>query len=186
MVRGRGFRRGAGASGLLWALAAVVAVAGAPRAQMPELPPWSSSSAARQQALATDDFVAPSAIVFPRANGGTCRRDLVGSLVPGWAPSAIGLETAGAVVAGDIGRDMDALDHRCVGQVLEHAPTGRTVTWENPERGTVYRVTATRTVDIGAGRFCREYRTVAILAGTSAQALGTACRAATGAWQAVN
>jgi surface antigen len=80
---------------------------------------------------------------------------------------------------------MDDLDHRCVGEVLEHAPTGAPVSWRSPERGTVYRVTATRTYDIGAGRYCREYRTVATEAGGSEETTGAACRSLAGDWRAV-
>jgi surface antigen len=167
-------------AGLLLALA-IVGGGTAVRAQSAiELPPW-AAPAARQQALADDDFVAPSAIVFPHRDAGTCRRELVGSLA---GAAAVGA-AAGTVMAGGIGRGMDDLDHRCVGEVLEHAPTGAPVSWRSPERGTVYRVTATRTYDIGAGRYCREYRTVATEAGGSEETSGAACRSLAGDWRAV-
>jgi surface antigen len=199
-------------------LVSVLVGAGAAMAQSSgaDRPPWTRgpiagdaapTSASRQQAMATDGFVPVSAIVFPDAGPGTCRRELVGSLVEADAlgaydparatgtrgnsasdlgrRAAIGPDAVELFVAGDVGRAMDRLDHRCVGQVLEHVPNGRAVTWRNPELGTSFRITATRTYEVGGGRYCRDYAASAVIADDTNQVQGAACRSTGGDWRHV-
>jgi surface antigen len=132
-----------------------------------------------------DDFVPANAILFPRVDLGVCHREVLGSLVGGGAqrPAIASGSGSGALVGGGLGRAMDRLDHACVGQVLEHAPTGRAVAWRSPDRGAAFRVTAIRTYEAAAGRFCREFRTTATVAGRIQHVYGTACRQPDGAWR---
>jgi surface antigen len=163
-----------------------------------EPPPWAAERGVEarpaaptaqqaRRAADADDFVPASAIMFPRIDLGVCHREVLGSLVAGAGARPVAAGPAAApLVGGAIGRSMDRLDHGCVGQVLEHAPTGRAVGWRNPERSAAYRVTALRTYEIAAGQHCREFRATATLAGRAEHAYGTACRQPGGDWRAVD
>jgi surface antigen len=132
---------------------------------------------------------------------GTCDRKLLGGALGGAAGGLLASEVAegserlvavtggtvlGALIGGSIGRSMDQLDHRCVGQILEHAPSDEAVAWKNPDTESSYTVTAARTYQNGDDRYCREYQTTATVGGKSQQAYGTACRQPDGSWQIVD
>jgi hypothetical protein len=78
---------------------------------------------------------------------------------------------------------MDPADHACMDRTLEHAPTGQTVAWRNPDNGTQYRVTPTQTYQGDGGRPCRVYTTQAVIDGKDQQVEGTACRQPDGSWK---
>jgi len=128
---------------------------------------------------------------------GTCNREAVGAVLGGVVGGALGSQVgkgdgrklatvAGAVigvlVGRDIGRRMDEGDQACTGQVLERVADQDTVAWRNPDTGTEYRVTPTRTYEAGE-RFCREYRTEATVGGQRQTVYGTACRNPDGSWE---
>jgi surface antigen len=130
----------------------------------------------------------------------TCNRDLIGGVLGGAAGGLLGSQIGkgtgntiatiggvviGALVGGTIGGQMDAADFACVGQALEYAPSSRAVTWNNPDQGAAYQVTPMRTFQV-QGRQCREYQTVATIAGRTQQVHGTACRQPDGSWQITN
>lgn len=132
---------------------------------------------------------------------GHCNRELLGQVLGGAAGAAIGSQIGGGsgqtaatiggailgvLIGGDIGRQMDSVDQRCVGQVLEHAPSGQTVAWENPDEGARYTVQPTNTFQRGDGRYCREYITEATVGGRTEQVYGTACRQPDGDWEIVS
>ena len=142
----------------------------------------------------------PAVLVrVPEVGLGQCNRDVIGAILGGTVGAAAGsrigkgdgriLATVGGaiigvLVGGNIGRAMDQVDQNCVGQVLERAPTGKTVIWKNPDQGE-YRVTPTRTYQTNNGSYCREYQTKIYIGGKLENAHGTACRQADGTWKKV-
>lgn len=132
---------------------------------------------------------------------GRCNRQLLGSLLGGatgaLAGSHIGQGSGqdaaivggtiiGVLVGGSIGRSMDQLDQSCIGQILEHGPSDKTVQWQNPDTGAAYEVTPAGTYQEPQGRYCREYQTTATVGGKTERMYGTACRQADGSWQLVS
>ena len=98
-----------------------------------------------------------------------------------WAAAAGTL--IGALVGSNIGRQLDELDRHRAGQTLETARTGSSREWVNPDSGTEYTVTPTRTYDSGYGTPCREFTMDAEVGGRTEQVYGTACRQADGSWK---
>lgn len=88
----------------------------------------------------------------------------------------------GAVLGGKIGQYMDKQDQQRMQGALENAPTGKTVSWKNPDSGNQYRVTPTRTYYRNE-QPCREYTTYANIGGRQEQIYGKACRQADGSWK---
>ena len=143
--------------------------------------------------------VAPADLVeLPDSGTGNCNRETLGTVLGAAAGAAAGTQIGsgsgqilatiggtiiGALVGGNIGRAMDQVDQHCVGQVLERAPTGQSVGWQNPDQGGQYQVTPTRTYQTSSGQYCREYQTRIVIAGKVENAYGSACRQADGSWQ---
>ncbi len=98
-----------------------------------------------------------------------------------WAAAAGTL--IGALAGAHVGRQLDELDRYHAGRTLETAPTGATKEWVNPDSGTAYSVTPTRTYDSGHGTPCREFTMDADIGGQTEQVYGTACRQADGSWK---
>lgn len=88
----------------------------------------------------------------------------------------------GAVVGGNVGASMKEADRRRSQQALETTPTLTPVTWRNPDSGTSYRITPTRTYQTAGGQPCRDYSTWAFVDGYEEEIKGTACRVADGTW----
>lgn len=131
---------------------------------------------------------------------GRCNREQVGAVLggalggiagsnvgkgTGRTAAIIGGTVIGVLVGGSIGRAMDDLDQACIGQVLEHAPSGERVRWVDPDKKTTYDVVPTDTWEDTSGRYCREYQTTATVGGKSQQVYGTACRQPDGSWEIV-
>jgi len=91
----------------------------------------------------------------------------------------------GGFIGGNIGRQMDEADRARAGQILESTPTNQTGSWQNPDSGTSYSVTPTRTYYQDT-KPCREYTTEAWIDGRTETVYGTACRQADGSWVAAN
>lgn len=91
----------------------------------------------------------------------------------------------GGYVGGNIGQGMDELDRYRTHGALETSPTGKSVAWQNPDSGTHYNVTPTRTYETDTGP-CRDYTTEAIIDGRPEVLHGTACRQSDGTWYAMN
>ncbi len=89
----------------------------------------------------------------------------------------------GALVGSHIGTQLDELDRYRTGQILETTRTGNSQEWVNPDSGTEYRVTSTRTYDSGLGAPCREFTLDALVGGSAEQVYGTACRQNDGSWK---
>jgi surface antigen len=160
-------------------------------------PPWAPAHGYRRKHdRGRVAYVAPYGI-----SRGICDRTLLGAAVGGTAGGLIASEVShgkhrpaaiaggallGILLGGSIGNAIDQLDERCVGQVLEHGPSERTVVWTNPDHHTAYQVTPTRTWEEEDGRYCREYTTTVRIDGRPQQAWGRACRQPDGSWERVS
>lgn len=91
----------------------------------------------------------------------------------------------GAVLGGRIGQYMDKQDQLAVQRALENSPTGKSVSWKNPDSGNQYRVTPTRTY-YHDEQPCREYTTYATIGNKTEQIHGKACRKPDGTWHVVS
>lgn len=91
----------------------------------------------------------------------------------------------GAAVGRSVGQHMDEQDRARTAQAMENNPTGKTTSWTNPDTGTDYAVTPTRTYDSG-GQPCREFTMNAEVEGDPDQITGTACRQPNGDWKIVS
>lgn len=123
---------------------------------------------------------------------GTLTGGVVGGLIgsqfgggSGKVAAAVGGSMIGAVIGNSIGRTMDDVDRMKMQRALETAPTGRAVSWKNPDNGNRYTVKPTKTY-YKAKQPCREYITTASIGGKRQQIYGKACRQADGAWKVVN
>lgn len=113
---------------------------------------------------------------------------LLGSQFGGGAgkvAAAAGGALLGAYLGGRIGQYMDRQDKLEMQRALETAPTGKSVSWKNPDSGNRYSVKPTRTY-YQKEQPCREYITHAVIGGKKEQIYGRACRQADGAWRVVN
>jgi surface antigen len=90
----------------------------------------------------------------------------------------------GGLIGSNIGRSMDELDHYRANQALENTHTDYTSSWENPDSGSRYAVTPTRTYE-SDGTPCREYTTEAWIDGEEETLRGTACRQPDGTWRTI-
>lgn len=164
-------------------------------------PPWAPAHGYRRHA-GTPAHVEGGVYAAPfQIDLGRCNRGTLGAVLGGAAGGVLGSKVGdgrgrdaaviggtilGVIVGQRIGRWMDDLDAACVGQVLEHAPTGRPVEWVNPDNGVVYQVTPTQTYQGGDDRYCREFRTEAQIGGRNEQLYATACRQPDGSWERVS
>jgi len=103
----------------------------------------------------------------------------------GKVAAAAGGALLGAYLGGNIGRTMDKVDRMKMQNALESAPTGKPVSWKNPDNGNRYTVTPTKTY-YHSSQPCREYHTTAVIGGKREQIYGKACRQADGSWKVVN
>ena len=89
---------------------------------------------------------------------------------------------AGAMIGRHIGETMDEVDRQNTAIVLNDARTGEATSWVNPDTGSRYTVTPTRTFERSDGP-CREFRLDARVGDTENQEVyGTACLQADGSW----
>lgn len=93
---------------------------------------------------------------------------------------------AGAIIGGAIGKNMDDTDKLKMNRALDNNPVGKPAYWHNAQTGAAYEVVPVKNVSVGGNEYCREYRTVANIAGKKQQMYGTACRQPDGTWQAVS
>lgn len=99
--------------------------------------------------------------------------------------AAAGGAIIGAYLGGKIGQTMDRQDRMEMQRALETAPTGKDVSWSNPDNGNRYTIKSTRTY-YNNEQPCREYITHAVIGGRNQQIYGKACRQADGSWQVAN
>ena len=91
----------------------------------------------------------------------------------------------GGYLGGQVGRRMDESDRRQAGLALDSTPTHQSSSWQNPDTGSRYAVTPTRTFYTD-DQPCREYTTEAWIDGYRETVYGTACRQTDGTWLASN
>ncbi|MGL5742758.1 MAG: RT0821/Lpp0805 family surface protein [Legionella sp.] len=126
-------------------------------------------------------------------NVGTISGGVIGGLIGsqfGGGPAAkmaaaAGGALVGAYLGGKIGKYMDKVDRMEMQRALETAPTGRPVSWSNPDTGYRYTVQPTRTY-YRERLPCREYTTKAIIDGRTEIIRGSACRQPDGTWHVVH
>lgn len=94
----------------------------------------------------------------------------------------IGGGLLGAVLGGEVAKSMDRSDNAEAQSALETTPTGRTVSWTNPDSGSSYNMVPTRTYKSNTGRDCRDYTMWVFIDGFEEEAQGTACRTPDGTW----
>lgn len=123
---------------------------------------------------------------------GTVTGGVVGGLLgsqfggnSGKVAAAAGGALLGAFLGGKIGQYMDRQDRMEMQRALETAPTGKAVSWKNPDTGNQYTVKPTRTY-YSNQQPCREYVTRAMIGGKSEQIYGKACRQADGSWRVIS
>jgi surface antigen len=90
---------------------------------------------------------------------------------------------AGAYLGGAVGKNMDETDRLKMNHALESNSIGQPAYWRNTNTGTNYEVTPTRNLTVSGNPYCREYRTIAYIAGKRQQMYGTACRRPDGSWE---
>ena len=96
---------------------------------------------------------------------------------------------AGAFIGGAIGHSMDQVDQMRMQKVMEKTPTNTTTKWRNPDTGSTYRVTPTKTYKQkyrGEDRDCRRYVMKAYIDGKEQNVHGKACRMDDGTWKTVS
>jgi len=132
------------------------------------------------------------AVQGPQEQGGVIIGSIVGGVLGAQVGGGSGRTAAtilgavvGAAVGGNIGRHMDDSDRLKTAYVLEGVRTSVPSSWVNPDTGTQYTVTPTRTYDTATGP-CREYTVQATIGGRPETVYGTACRQPDGSWKAVN
>jgi surface antigen len=132
--------------------------------------------------------------------GRRCKREALGAVLGGVVGGVAGAELGkgehrdaatvagaliGVLVGRAIGRSLDQADRYCTGQTLEYGQDHQAVEWQDPDARASYRVTPVNTYQSRDGRYCREYRARATIAGESQQSYGTACRQEDGSWEIV-
>ncbi len=122
--------------------------------------------------------------------------EIIGGVVGGVLGSQIGggrgqtIATIAGTIAGSmigrrIGEGMDESDRLNTAAALRDSRTGQGATWVNPDNGTRYTVTPTRTFE-NSGAPCREFRVDANVGGEPNQEVnGTACLQSDGSWMIV-
>jgi surface antigen len=92
----------------------------------------------------------------------------------------------GALLGGLAGNLLDQRDKRLAAEAqqraLETAPSGKSVSWTNPDTGNSGAVTPVRTFQSG-GAYCREFQNTVTIGGNQEKAYGTACRQPDGSWR---
>ena len=128
---------------------------------------------------------------------GGCNRDEIGAVLGGIAGGVVGSQVGkgddrpvaivlgtviGAVIGAEIGRRMDDRDRSCVGQALELAGSGQTVSWTNTQSRVAYQLTplgANERRDDG----CRTFKLVAHGGFGLSEGRTTACVDDSGVWR---
>lgn len=114
---------------------------------------------------------------------------LLGSTIGGGSGKILAVAAgtiAGAIIGGAIGKNMDENDKMRMNRALENNSVGQPAYWHNSNTDANYEVVPVKNVTYQGNSYCREYRTVATIAGKKQHMYGTACRQPDGTWQAVS
>ena len=105
------------------------------------------------------------------------------------ASTAVGT-LLGAVIGSEIGKSLDRADQiameRSTQKALETSPSGKTLTWSNPDTGNSGTITPNNVHRNSAEQYCREYQQTVNIGNKTETAYGTACRQKAGSWKIVN
>jgi len=95
----------------------------------------------------------------------------------------------GSMVGSEIGKALDEQDRmrmaRARQQALEHYPSGRSSTWQNPDTGHRGAVTPQPAYQNDRGQYCREFTQEIEIGGEVQEGYGTACRQPDGSWKII-
>ena len=119
------------------------------------------------------------------AVGGAVVGGVVGSTIGGGTGRTVAIVAGtigGALLGSHIGKRMDEADRLKAAQALESTPTGQASSWKNPDTGSQYTITPTRTYEANAAP-CRDFTVNAQIDGKPETVKGTACRQADGSWK---
>jgi surface antigen len=112
---------------------------------------------------------------------------LIAAAAGGGTAGIIGGVLLGGLLGGAIGNALDQRDKQLAAQnaqnTFEHARTGETSTWQNPDSGHSGSITPTNTFQNASGQYCREYQQTITVGGEKHQGYGTACRQPDGSWK---
>lgn len=124
------------------------------------------------------------------AVGGGALGGLIAGAAGGSAGTIVASTLGGIIVGGVIGKLLDDRDKRLAAEAsqnaLETAPSGRSVTWRNPDNEHSGAVTPVKTYQTPSGTYCREYEQIVTVDGKREKVYGTACRQPDGSWRNVN
>ncbi len=164
-------------------------------------PPWAPAHGYRRKHGGSGQYGGSGGYDTPYGiDLGTCNRDKIGAVIGGVAGGALGSRVgngddklaatiigtiAGAVIGGYIGRSLDRADDACMGQVMEHADSGRHVSWTNPDTRARYDITPQQGFRRDDGRYCRNYTIGVVKGGTGHTDKGLACRRSDGIWDII-
>ena len=119
------------------------------------------------------------------AVGGAVVGGVVGSTIGGGTGRTVAIVVGtigGAMLGSHIGKRMDEADRMKAAQALESTPTGQASSWKNPDNGSQYTITPTRTYEANAAP-CRDFTVNAMVDGKPETVKGSACRQADGTWK---
>jgi surface antigen len=112
---------------------------------------------------------------------------LIAAAAGGGAAGIIGGVLLGGLLGGAVGNALDQRDKQLASQnaqkTFEHARTGETSTWQNPDSGHSGSITPTNTFQNASGQYCREYTQTINVGGEKHEGYGTACRQPDGTWK---
>ncbi|MCK7596454.1 glycine zipper 2TM domain-containing protein [Microbulbifer sp. CAU 1566] len=151
------------------------------------LPPWFNQQAPEPE-YRPEWRPAPQPTTASRCNSdkvGSVLGGLIGGVIGhqigdgrGNTAATIGGAIAGVLIGGNIGKKMDQRNQACVGQVLEFAPEGERVTWQNAQGNEQYAVTPGAFEQRG-DQYCRSFVTEIVGQGGTQS---VACRRPDGSW----
>ncbi len=124
------------------------------------------------------------------AVGGGALGGLIAAAAGGNAAVIAASAVGGILLGGFLGNMLDERDKRMAAEAaqraLETSPTGKPVSWQNPDSGHYGTVTPVKTYQTAGGSYCREYQQIVTIDGKQEKAYGTACRQPDGSWKTVN
>jgi surface antigen len=130
-------------------------------------------------------------------SSGRCNREAIGAVLGGVAGGVVGSKVAspenrtvgiiigaaaGALIGAKIGRELDDGDRGCFGHVLEIAPPGERVVWQNRATGVSYVLVPGAGRQVGSGT-CRGFTLEASAGGRKTKQTGKACQESRGVWK---
>ncbi len=129
-------------------------------------------------------------------SSGRCNREEIGAVLGGVAGGVVGSRVAspenrvvgiiigaaaGALIGSRIGRELDQGDRGCFGHVLEIAPPGERITWDNHATGVRYSLVPGQGRQDKAG-LCRDFTLLASVGAQQSKRAGKACQTSRGVW----